>query len=102
MKFCMQVPIVSNNIYIKSKNPPRIGGGRQPPRRGADEIATCAHCGYFEQVDWQLEAGGWRREMRDREMKCYSRLFTIVRAVALATRGSKKLIVQGCHPRRIF
>ena len=39
----MQVPMTSNFTYMKSKNPPRIGRGYQPPRRVVDERGTEAH-----------------------------------------------------------
>ena len=39
LKFCMQVPMASNIIYIKSKNPPRKAYGRQPPRAAATQFA---------------------------------------------------------------
>ena len=39
----MQVPMTSNFTYMKSKNPPRIGRGCQPPRREDDQIVGGAH-----------------------------------------------------------
>ena len=32
MKICMQVPMTSNIIYIKSKKPPRLAGSRRGVR----------------------------------------------------------------------
>ena len=37
------VAMISNIIYMKSKNPPRLGRGYQPPRRMVDEMGTEAH-----------------------------------------------------------
>ena len=35
--------MVSIVTYIKSKNPPRLVCGRQPPRAASDQSGTCAH-----------------------------------------------------------
>ena len=47
LKFCMQVVMASNIIYVNSKYPPRLGRGHQPPRRAANWIATSAHYAYI-------------------------------------------------------
>ena len=46
LKFGMQVAMASNITYIKSKKPPRLVRGHQPPRRAADWIGTCARYSY--------------------------------------------------------
>ena len=43
LKFCMQVQMASNITYIKSKKPPRLACGHQPPRRVGDDMGTEAH-----------------------------------------------------------
>ena len=91
-KFSMQVPMTSNIIYIKLKNPPRKAFGRQPPRAAAGQRGSRALCyivAHYRRAEGKLSS-------------CFLVYYSIVRAVASTTRVAKMTISQGCHPRRAF
>ena len=79
----MQVAMVSNIIYIKSKNP--------PPRRAVDEFSTEAHSHKSRALEGLKKL-----------KSCFLVHCLIVRFRASPTRVAKMPITQGCQPRRVF
>ena len=52
MKIFMQVHVLYNYLYMKSKKPPRLVCGRQPPRAAAARFAL-ARTRLSSHVDWR-------------------------------------------------
>ena len=95
LKICMQVPMVSNDMHVKSKKSRRLVRGHQPPRPGCNKIGTGAH-------SHKVRAS--RRWCIRRWKKLFSLpwYYFIVRLMEAATRVAKMPISQGCHPSRFF
>ena len=90
LKFYMQVPMTSDIIYIKSKNPPRMA------------TLTYRHFGNPSRIHPRARYSTDRRKGDRRQKFGVQQYSQSMRLVVAATRGGRMPISQGCHPRRFF